>query len=240
MPRFMTRAILMLSLLISVSAIVSAFLSLGFGSPVAWAVVAAALAVITSVIPSWAAQRTLELQQDAQQPHPYPSIDATSRYGLLQLRVTNFGGGAAYDIKITWDKPLLTSKGEPVHFTTQEGAPEIPILLPNESIAILIGGCLQLFQKYNDMDYEGKIEFTNASKRKLSHTFYLSIEKYRHTLDFAEEDPKTQHELQKLPGEIEKLRVELHGIRTLIKSGSKHLSSEDEGGQLPTVPNLEN
>ena len=236
MARIVARAILALSLLISAAVIVFAFVSLGFSDPVAWAAVAAALAVLTSVISSWVAQRSLELQQDAQKPYPYPSVDVTSRYGLVQLRVTNYGGGTAHDIHIKWDKPLLNSKEEPVRFTTQEGAPEIPVLMPNESISILIDGDLQLFQKYQGMDYTGQIEFKNASKRTLRHPFYLSIEKYRKTLAFAQEDVKTHHELQKIPGEIQKLHTEVRGIRALMESEQDDMQAEDEAGPTSDFP----
>jgi len=228
MPRIIARIILALSLVISIVVIVAALLSLGVRDPVAWAAVAAALAVITAVISSWVAQRALELQQDAQKPYPYPSVDVTSRYGLVQLRVTNYGGSAAHDINIKWDKPLLNSKEEPVRFTSQEGAPEIPVLMPNESILILIDGSLQLFQKYQDMNYTGQVEFKDASRKRMSHPFYISVEKYRKTLTFAQEDPKTHHELQKIPEEIQKLRTELRQIRALMEAERESVQAEDE------------
>ena len=80
--------------MLSLTVIVSALWKIGLGNNEAWAAVAAALAVLTSVISSWAAQRTVELQEDSQKPYP---IDVSSRYLLLQLRVINFGGSAAHD-----------------------------------------------------------------------------------------------------------------------------------------------
>lgn len=177
MLRIFIRMILTVSLMISVAVTIAAFPSLGFRDPITWAAVAAALAVITSIISSWVSQRALELQQDAQKPYPYPSIDATSRYGLIQLRVTNYGGSVAHDINLKWDKPLLNSKEVPVQFTLQEESPEIPVLMPNESIAILIDKSLQLFQKHQDMNYTGQVEFKDASRKRMEHPFYLSIEK---------------------------------------------------------------
>ena len=173
MPRIIARVVLAASLITSIVVIVAALLSLGLRDPVAWAAVAAALAVITSVISSWVSQRALELQQDAQKPYPYPSVDVTSRYGLVQLRVTNYGGSAAHDSNIKWDKPLLNSREEPVRFTSQEGAPEIPVLMPNEGISILIDGSQQLFQKFQDMNFTGRVEFLDASKKRRGHPFCL-------------------------------------------------------------------
>lgn len=236
MTPIVARAILVLSFFISAAVVVFAFVSLGFSDPIAWAVVAAALAVLTSVISSWVAQRSLELQQDAQKPYPYPSADVTSRYGLVQLRVTNYGGGTAHDIHIKWDKPLLNSKEEPIRFTTQEGAPEIPILMPNESVSILIDGSLQLFHKYQAMDYTGQVEFKNASKRTLRHPFYLSIEKYRNTLTYVQEDVKTYHELQKIPEEIQRLRTELRSIRALMESEQNDMRTRDKANPTSDSP----
>lgn len=228
MHRIIARIILAVSFIASIAVIVAAVLLLGLRDPVAWAGVAAALAVITSVISSWVSQRALELQQDAQKPYPYPSVDVTSRYGLVQLRVANYGGSAAHDISIKWDKPLLNSREEPIRFTIQEGAPEIPVLMPNESISILIDGSLQLFRKYQDMNFTGRIEFMDASRRRQGHPFYFSIEKYRQALTFAQEDPKTHHELQKIPDEIHKLRAELRKIRALMEIKHENTQAEDE------------
>jgi len=153
MFRFIIRAIWVIAGIFSIIAIIMALLILGPNKSEVWAVVAAALAVITSIISSWAAQRVLEIQQDAQKPYPYPSIDVKSRYSLMQLRITNFGGTAARDIFIKWHKPLLNSQGEIVRFTKQENAPEIPILLPNESVAVLVGGSNAIYAQYLDMNY---------------------------------------------------------------------------------------
>jgi len=229
MARFLVRLILVAALFVSIGAIWAAFWFLGPSDASTWATVAAALAVITSVISSWTSQRALELQQDAQKPYPYPSIDVESRYGLIQLRVTNYGGGVARDIFLRWKRPLMDSRGELVRFTKQEDVPEIPILLPNESISKFIDGSLLLFQKYTDMNYTGTVEFKDASKRKHRIPFFLSIEKYRSTLTFATEEPKTHHELQKIPQELQKLRGEVSAVRAILQNRfPRNIHDEDE------------
>ena len=65
------------------------------------------LAVLTSVVSSWSSQRVLELQEAERQPNLYASIDVTSRYGVVQFKVTNCGGGVARDMTIEWCKPLM-------------------------------------------------------------------------------------------------------------------------------------
>lgn len=217
MLRAIVRATLIIAGIIAVAAIIATLSLVGPGSTETWAVIAAALAVITSVISSWPAQRVLELQQDAQQPYPYPAIDVKSRYGLMQLRVTNSGGSAAHDISLRWDKPLLNTQGELVRFTKHAGAPEIPVLLPGESAAMLVGGSHALYEKYQDMNYSGEVEFRDASGTRIKHPFHLSAEAYRSTLVHDQEEPKTHYELQKIPDELQKLRTEVRQLRVMLQ-----------------------
>lgn len=217
MFRVIVRIILIVAFTTAIGVIGAAFWLLGFRDPAAWAAVAAALAVITSIISAWPAQRVLELQQDAQQPYPYPSIDLTSRYGLIQLRVTNYGGSAAHDICLHWHQPLLNSQGEEVKFTKQAGAPDISVLLPNESVNLSIDGSRQLFEAYEKLNYSGEVTFKDSSKRTIKYPFLLSAEKYRYTLSYSEEEPKTHYQLQKIPDELHKLRTEVNRLRVFIE-----------------------
>lgn len=207
--RLLTRVILVISFIMATIAVIFALYSLGISDPTSWAVVAAALAVVTSIISSWIAQRGFELELDSEKPYPYPIIDITSRFGIMQLKVKNFGGSVARNISIRWDKPLVNSKEEPIVFTKNNEFPDIPVLMPGDSISVKIDLSLHLFKKFEDINYTGKIYFEDASGKKKSHNFFLSIEQYRETLSFSEEEPKTHHELQKLPDEISKLSNKL-------------------------------
>jgi len=227
--RVAIRLILVVAAILAIAAIVVSLLPISLGSPEIWAVVAAALAVITSVVSSWPAQRVLELGQDAQKPYPHPAIDVKSRYMLMQLRVTNFGGSVAYDIRFKWHKPLLDANGELVRFTNQEGGAEIPVLMPKESVAVLIGANHTLFEKYKDMDYSGEIEFSDASGKRMKHRFYLSAEAFRNTLVYDEEGSRTHYEIQKIPDELRKLRGEVRQLRmTLLQFPEATGDSGDE------------
>ncbi len=216
MRRATFRGIWIIAAAMAIAAMVSALILVGLGKTETWVVVAAALAVITSIISSWSAQRVLELQEDAQQPYPYPSIDVKSRYLVMQLRVTNFGGSAARDIRLTWHDPLLNEQGDAVRFTDQEGVPEIPVLLSSESVAVFVGGSRALYEQYQDMNYSGEIEFTDASGKRMTHPFYLSAETYRSALVYDEEEPKTHVELQKIPNELRDLRREVEQLRSML------------------------
>jgi hypothetical protein len=130
--RTLIRVLLAVALIVSIAAIFGAFFNLGLGNSAAWTVVAASSAVIAAVVSAWTSTRVLERQEDAQLPYPYPYIDASSRYQLLQLRIQNFAGTTARSIRLRWDKPLRDHQGSNV------GSREIPVLMPQHSVAEVI------------------------------------------------------------------------------------------------------
>ncbi len=219
MTRFFIRLLLIISFAISLGVIGVSISIMGFKETETWAVIAAVLAVITAILSAWSTQRSLELQEDALKAYPYPYIDVKSRYSLMQLRVKNFGGSIAHDIKIKWNSPpLLNRKGEEAHFTEVKDASDIAVLLPGESVAVLIDASMQAYTKNQDMNYSGEIEFRNASGRKRKHPFFISAEPYRHTLLHEEEQPKTLRDIQKIPDELEKINSKLSGIQLAINN----------------------
>lgn len=207
MSRIFVRALLTIALCVSLSVIIASLLLLGLRDSAA--VVAASLAVTASLVSAWTGQRVLELQEDAQQPYPYPFFDVTSRYSVMQLRVTNFGGSVARDINLKCDNPLLNAKGDPVTFSEQEGAPDIAVLLPGQSVTTPVGTDEEIFGERTDLNYSGSVKFKTASGKDEEHPFYLSAEQYRHTLAYDEEQLKTHHQLQQIPKEVKTLRNEI-------------------------------
>lgn len=203
---------------VSVGVIVFAFNTVGIEKAEFWAVFAGALAVLTSVISAWTGQRSLELEQDAREPYPYPTIDTESRYGLVQLHVRNTGGSAAHDINLEWDEPLLDSEGNEVIFTEQKDAPDIPVLLPGESVRVMIDGNVQFFPNVEDANYTGFVRFRDASGYHYSHKFFLSAERHRKSLYYEREELKTYRKLQDVPHELGNLTKELKRIRKLLQS----------------------
>ena len=79
-----------------------------------WATLAGLLAVVAAAIAVLPALRVLEIQEDVLRPRPIPHFDLSSRYHLLQLRVKNFGGGVAYDVRLKWKEHPADHKGEEV------------------------------------------------------------------------------------------------------------------------------
>lgn len=130
MSRLTPRILLSLSILISIIVCFIGVKSALDGDPTSWAVVAATLAVITSVIASLNSQRVVELEEDRLLPHVEPSFDLKSRYGLVLFRVQNLGASSAYKIKLLWDKPLVNRKGKVIKFGKIDSDFDVPVLLP--------------------------------------------------------------------------------------------------------------
>jgi len=203
----------------------------GHGLHMAWAVIPGALAVIAATISAWSTHRLLELQRDARRPYPYPSIDVSSRHQIVQLRVTNCGGTAAFDVQLRWQRPLLNVDGKPVRFTEQAGAPEIPVLLPHESVAVPVGGSQEVFNREQKIDHEGTVEFKDASGTPRCHHFHLSAEAYRHGLLYDREDPKTHYELQQIPKKLDCIQKAIAKLARSTPSDGSRGSSRDPGRQ---------
>jgi hypothetical protein len=178
----------------------------------AWATLAAALAVVTSVISAWGAQRVVELEEARMSPYPYPQFDTKSRYGLLLLKITNLGGGVAHNIKLIWEKPLKNSKGDIIDFSSSEESENLFILLPNQHISKIVDTHVGFFSVPGPHLYSGRVEFNDGAGKKLKHKFYLDADCLKGTPAHDEEGPKTHYELQKLPNELEKLRKSIEAI----------------------------
>lgn len=210
--RKVVRIFLVVAWAIAIIAVAMAFYFLGPYEGAAWTTLAAALAVSASLMTVGIGeqvlqlqQRVLQLQEDAQQPYPYPSVDVTSRYQLMQLRVTNYGGSVARNISLEWDEPLLNDQDQQVQFMGQEGAPDIAVLLPGQSVAARLGDEIEMYNKYNDMNYSGIIKFSNASGKTMKRSFFLSAEQYRGGYSYEEEGVRAHYELQRIPKELKKL-----------------------------------
>ena len=213
MSRRTTRILLALSVFIAIIVTAISLRSALAGTEAAWAVIAASLAVITSVISSWNAQRVVELEEDRQLPYPYPYFDVKSRYGLILLRVTNFGQSAAHNITIEFDNQLIDHQGWSVNFVSKNGDSNIPILLPQQCVSKTVDGHVDFFKKQKVQNYAGTIKFENASGKKMKHPFIIDAEMYAETPTYDKEDLKTHYELQKIPKAIEELSNILKSLK---------------------------
>lgn len=216
--RILVRLIMGISTAIVLGVIVSVWRGVRLGvfdykTPEVWGTTAAVMAVGAALISFWVSQRDLESRQDASRPYPYPSIDLRSRSHLLQLKITNAGGTVAHNIRIIWEKPLLDMDGKEIRFTDIEEEPDIPVLLPNESVSKLVGPSHKFFAKNQNANYSGVIEFSDSSMKIFRHSFFLSPEAYRKSMVHETEDSLTHSSLQDLPGQIEKLTAAVNKLQ---------------------------
>ena len=207
------------AVLVSVSVAVAALLKLGPGDPTAWATLAAVLAVLAAVSSAWTSQRVVELQEDAIAANPMPAFDLRSRYDVAQVRLTNRGGSPAYGITITWSEPLRDEDGREVVLGADN---TIPVLGPGETAAVALGTAHGFMAKTPDTTRHGIVSFANPSGRRLSKPFVISAEHERRALLHAQETPRTEYELQRIPGELKRI------AEAITKAGRGRAPEADE------------
>lgn len=178
-----------------------------------WSTLAALLAVIAAVIAIIPALRVLEIQEDALRPRPTPYFDLTSRYDLLQLRVKNLGAGVAYDVRLTWKEQLIDHKGDEVRSLDQ-----IAILLPQESVSVLVGAAHDTVRRLSDARFEGECKYKDSTGKKFCEKFVCSVDASRKQLVHDNEMPKTLRELQDIPKELTRIADMLEKLMSRSES----------------------
>jgi hypothetical protein len=214
--RWLIRLILAVVVSLSIAVVLIAFMRPQWLPMDKVPVIAGALAVLTSAIAAWTANRVVELTENELKPYPYPFFDTQSRTGLILLSITKFGGSTAHDVRLRWEEPLLNAEGNEVSFGPRNF---LPVLLPKETTRVCVDVAYKFYQKYEEPNYSGEVEFKNSSGRLFRHRFYASAEKFRGTLLHEDEMSLTHGKLQTLPGILDDLTTEVRKI-------SKELASQ--------------
>jgi len=215
MSPIITRIFLGLTLVVSIYVACFSFQGIQSGQNEAWATLAASLAVITSVVSAWGAQRVVELEE--QKLEPYPHFDITSHPGLILLKITNFGGGPAYKIKLSWDSPLNDSNGDEINFNSSSSSGELAILLPGQYISRFVDGSAGFFNREGNHIYKGNLEFKDGKGKDRSCQFILDAESYKKSLVFDNVVLETHSELKKIPGLLQSLAEKVEKIAQQLK-----------------------
>lgn len=202
LERRLVRLALLAAVLVAVSVAVVALWQQGGTSPVAWATIAAVMAVVAAITSAWTSQRLVELQEDAGAPNLQPSFDLRSRYSMAQFQLVNKGGSPAFNIKITFDKPLKHQDGHTVQLA---GGNAIPVLLPGESSSVSLGTSHALFNQHDDTSVSVTIQFTDASGSIQSKTCKVSAEHERSSLVHTREELRTHYDIQQIPGALKEI-----------------------------------
>lgn len=206
--------------IVALAVIIIALQSAGPSKPESWAAIAGALAVLAAVLSGWIAQRVLELEEDARRPQVRVSLDATSRYGLLLLRVTNSGGSPAHRISIHWDEPIINAKGHPVNFSRNQDTPDLQVLAAGDSISKIVDGYIEFFGKYKEdgsATFRGSVTFFDSAGASYRESFVLDADQFRGTPTYDDEALKTHYEVQQLPARLRELTAEVKRLSNKIE-----------------------
>ena len=155
----------------------------------------------------------MEMQEDALKPNLQFSIDARSRYQLVQLRLTNRGRSSAHNVRILWDKGPVDAQGRVPTFGV-DGT--ISVLHADEYASVLLDVAHEFFQRNPSPTFTGKLEFETAIGTT-KESFVLSGDHVWRGLLHDEEEPKTLFELQKLPASLEKIAEEIRKLSEFNK-----------------------
>ena len=158
------------------------------------------------------------------------SLDFRTRYQLVQFRVANRGGTAAYDVRVKWENQLQTSGGVPVQIFGPSGV--LPVLLAGDEATIFLGQSHAFLQAHSQTTWSGAITYQNAAGQRRARPFTLTAEHERLSLVHNEETPKTQFELQKIPERLEDIAAELSKIRALIEPSPDSAKQPDLAAKL--------
>lgn len=194
MSRWVSKALLVLSAVIALTVgTMSLVVPAAFGQE-SYATIAAALAVLTAVVSAFSTVRLVEQQEEARRPNVIVGIDLRSRYGLVQVTISNVGMTSAVDVKIH----VESENAEIPEWLEGFAQRHVAALVPNEVLKVPLGVHTKVFAPPVKV-FEGTITFTDAKGKKFREWFVLDLCKYQDTFLHQDEESKAAFELQKLP-----------------------------------------
>lgn len=179
-----------------------------------WQTLTASVSLLVAIISAWMAYEVFYKQYEDEKPNIVLEFDMTSRYSLVLLVAKNLGRRPAFNIRFDWEKELKNFHGEALQFSAASNEWDIQALNPGETISIPIDIPENLFSRKDDIyEFTIKISYQESLtyKKRDSHSVVLSLEQYRKSLTYVDENLKTSYMLQQIPKELKE-------IRKLIKS----------------------
>jgi hypothetical protein len=85
--------------------------------------------------------------------------------------------------------------------------------MPQDSVSIGLGSSHEMVAKYPTLRFEGTVAFKDVAGKERTQRFRCSADEQRSRLTFDQELPKTLHELQKLPEELDKIRKAIESFK---------------------------
>ena len=179
-----------------------------------WAVIAAALAVISSTVSGYAAWEVIDMERNRLRPSVTAYIDTESRNQLAMFTIKNEGLSVAYDVSLSWKGNALTDyQGKILNFPRG-----IKNLRPGQSLSKTVGACHELFGENKQGVYELDVHFQDGYKNKYTSSISLSLTELEGTALFSKEDQITQEKLQKIPEKLDAIAKGLGVISASLKS----------------------
>lgn len=172
----------------------------------------ASVSLLVAVISLFLTTLSFNMHLDAKLPQIVLDTDTQSRYGLILMSIKNYGDKTAYNILITWDKPIKNFKGENIISQSEDcNVMNIPVLQKGQEIKVTIDEIRSFYNKYNDeeMRFSGEIKYSlslGKKQRKFKSSFYLDLSIFRKTLYHDSESLKANFELQKIPNELKEIK----------------------------------
>ena len=179
-----------------------------------WAVIAAALAVISSAISGYAAWEVIDMERNRLRPSVTAYIDTESRNQLAMFTVKNEGLSSAYNISLSWKgEGLKDYNGQIVDFIKG-----IQTLRSGQCLSKTIGAHHEAFRKNKEAMYQLDIHFQDGYRKKYSSPIVLSFTELEGTVLFSKEDQLTQEKIQKIPDKLDAIAKGLSVISSSLKS----------------------
>lgn len=197
------RWLFVIMLLFCIGIVFYVIYNVGTDKPETWAVVVAVFAVISSIFSADAAQSTVKLEQKRLEPQILAYIDHKSRRQLFLFCIKNVGGSPAYDVSISWTNPLYDRDEKVVKFVYEDGAVDIPILLPDSHLSKTLDAGHAFMKKYEDNIFTGFVSYKDGIGKKYKHNIYLSVKELMGTPLHTDESSLSHEAIQKIPKVLE-------------------------------------
>ncbi|WP_239492719.1 hypothetical protein [Luteitalea sp. TBR-22] len=167
----------------------------------------------TASIAALVTMETVAIHRDQMQPAVHVVLDTYSRYGLSVLRLVNTGGGVARNVRVEWRVPLVVA-GKPADRLFCQ---PVPAILPGRDTHVLVGASHSVVTGNSDRAVSGTTFWEDSSGQQHVQTFQIDTEVLLRALSYDNEEVRTGYELQKIPGVLKSLKVELVRIRQVLE-----------------------
>jgi hypothetical protein len=168
--------------------------------------------VVAVVVAAFAAVQVLQARKlREEQARPYVVVDFEFRGRLAQIAIFNIGATPARDIRISFDKPLVTvSEGRPNLNEATIFTSPIPMMAPGRKILIALDSATALFEDGSvPLSYEATVTYLDHRHKRQEETYQLDLSPFLHTPVPPDGIPEMARAVRELKNDFH--RVVSHG-----------------------------